>query len=426
MKWISVLERHAQRHQDLRALGAVYLSKGIIMSRAGDGKGAIVQFERALELFEKSGDSTLITAGYVGLGQAVLALGDLQTAEVKAGIYKAQRSLLIGTIHLSHGAFEDATRVFRLAAQDCGEALIPCKAYALLALGRALSIQGRRREALQHLQEATTLAPQIRAALLELEKPVFVGALSALEEAYGDPTAFRSFCLDLRQENPDIEKSGFVFWMLQRARPQEFPRRLIRQRFADLSALDWSWQDPFGDCTFTTQIGLDVHAANGRNLWHVNLSAPRLLRPAPQNRSWAVETTCAPARADRPSIGGLLLWKDKENYLRLDRGTRGNREISFQGCLANQDVILGRGRLAVGDEEPVLLRLERTDDRVDALCSADGEQWFSVGHVEFPAEGPLQVGLHAIGMIDRTIYHGAYPDGTAIRFKSFTLWGPER
>jgi hypothetical protein len=49
-----------------------------------------------------------------------------------------------------------------------------------------------------------------------------------------------------------------------------------------------------------------------------------------------------------------------------------------------------------------------------------------VGDVEFPVESPLQVGLHAIGNIDRTVYHGAYPDGTAIRFESFTIWGLDR
>jgi hypothetical protein len=42
--------------------------------------------------------------------------------------------------------------------------------------------------------------------------------------------------------------------------------------------------------------------------------------------------------------------------------------------------------------------------------------------VAFPVEDPLQVGLHAIGHIDRSVYHGAYPDGTAIRFESFQLW----
>jgi hypothetical protein len=36
--------------------------------------------------------------------------------------------------------------------------------------------------------------------------------------------------------------------------------------------------------------------------------------------------------------------------------------------------------------------------------------------------GHPEVGLHAIGSIDRTLYPGAYPEGTAIRFESFDLW----
>jgi hypothetical protein len=49
-------------------------------------------------------------------------------------------------------------------------------------------------------------------------------------------------------------------------------------------------------------------------------------------------------------------------------------------------------------------------------------RWLTVGHVTFPVKDPLQVGVHAIGNIDRTVYRGAYPDGTAIRFESFRLW----
>ena len=112
-------------------------------------------------------------------------------------------------------------------------------------------------------------------------------------------------------------------------------------------------------------------------------------------------------------MGGLLLWKDKANYLRLERGTRGEHEISFQGCLGKKNAIIGRGRLPA---EPIFLRLERLGSRVNALCSTDGQSWFTVGHAEFPIEDPLEVGLHAIGSIDRTLYHGAYPEGTAIRF----------
>ena len=69
-----------------------------------------------------------------------------------------------------------------------------------------------------------------------------------------------------------------------------------------------------------------------------------------------------------------------------------------------------------------ILRLARRGERVDALCSADGETWWSVGHAAFPAEDPVQIGLCAIGMIDRTIYPGAYREGTAIRFESFRMW----
>jgi hypothetical protein len=66
--------------------------------------------------------------------------------------------------------------------------------------------------------------------------------------------------------------------------------------------------------------------------------------------------------------------------------------------------------------------LERLGSRVNALCGADGKEWFTVGQVEFSVEDPVEVGLHAIGNIDRTIYHRAFPEGTAIRFESFGLW----
>ena len=119
-------------------------------------------------------------------------------------------------------------------------------------------------------------------------------------------------------------------------------------------------------------------------------------------------------------MGGLLLWKDKENFLRLDRGIRGKSQLSFMGYLGNKNVIIGRGRLPA---ERVFLRLERLGRQVRALCSADGKNWFTVGQVEFPIEDPVEVEVHAIGSIDRTVYHGAYPEGTAIRFESFEMWG---
>jgi regulation of enolase protein 1 (concanavalin A-like superfamily) len=116
--------------------------------------------------------------------------------------------------------------------------------------------------------------------------------------------------------------------------------------------------------------------------------------------------------------GGIMLWKDEENYLYLDWGSNGRSELAFMGCLANQDVIIGRGRLVA---DRVTLRLERTGDQVAAFCTADGETWYTVGHATFDVEGPVEIGLYAIGTIDRTPYPGTWPDGTAIRFESFAL-----
>ncbi len=172
--------------------------------------------------------------------------------------------------------------------------------------------------------------------------------------------------------------------------------------------------------------GLEIHAAGERGFWFANVSAPRILRSVSpvlstaEGGDWAAQTACAPATREKLAIGGLLFWKDKKNYLRLDRGATGENEILFVGCLENQDLLIGRGHLR---SERVFLRLERVGEQVSAFCSADGERWWTVGSVAFPVEYPLQVGLHAIGAIDRAVYRGDYLDGTAIRFESFQLWG---
>jgi hypothetical protein len=128
------------------------------------------------------------------------------------------------------------------------------------------------------------------------------------------------------------------------------------------------------------------------------------------------------ASEEQPAIGGLLLWQDEQNYVVLEWGHWGAADIAFRGCLANEDRYIGRGYLP-GDG--VWLRLERQGERVRALCSADGTSWFTAGAVEFPHSEGEQVGVHAIGMIDRTIYQGAYPAGTAICFESFDVWTVE-
>jgi adenylate cyclase len=417
-RWIQALERQARQHHDLRALGGNYFNMArAVLGASGDLRGAISRYQAGLEVLDRIGDTKHASWCVIQCGVAYLALGDIQNAEAytKRGLEGIERvgmrrdiafsQTILGTLALCRGAWEEAADALEKAGAWSQTQATTARVYLA---------RGERQQALSHLQEALGIQyPHVRDGGAANVCALILGGL---EEAYEDPEAYRAFCQRFREEHADVDSSPFVQWYLEPTEPSsEFPHQ-TRDEFTPPLPSKWIWHDPFDDCSLTLENGLEIQAANGRDLWFTNWSAPRLLQPI--SDGFAVQTGCLPAWEEKPAIGGLLLWKDEQNYLRLERGTRGKHEISFQGCLANQDVIIGRGRLPV---ERVFLRLERLGPRVNALCSADGTEWFTVGHVEFPVEDPLEVGLHAIGMIDRTIYPGAYPEGTAIRFESFQL-----
>ncbi len=181
----------------------------------------------------------------------------------------------------------------------------------------------------------------------------------------------------------------------------------------------WRWVDLYDDCSHTVNgDGIVIHASNYyRDLWFNNVSAPRLLHTV--HGDLAVEVHCAQAFADRPALGGLVLWANDRNFLRLDWNIDGPGSVSLRGSIDGQDRLLGRGLLPV--EDSIVLRMERLGDRVHALCSADGESWSGVAQVNFAVGNPIEVGPFASGMIHRYVYAGAYTEGSAIRFTSIRL-----
>jgi hypothetical protein len=240
-----------------------------------------------------------------------------------------------------------------------------------------------------------------------------VNALAGLEATYSDPAAFQAYCRDIESRRPELGELGLCQWWLEPAAPDtSLQSDALEDLEAEIAQGRWEWADQFGDCAYALADGLVIHAANCRDLWANNLSAPRLVRPAAGD--FAVQVTCRAAMPDRPAIGGLLLWQDKANYLRLTWGELGVDQVALAGALDNRNAVIGRGSLPNAGR--VLLRLERSDDQVRALCSIDDRQWYRVGQMAFPAGGPLLVGLHAIGKIDRMMWPGAYEEGTAIRF----------
>jgi hypothetical protein len=262
-------------------------------------------------------------------------------------------------------------------------------------------------------------------AVLELaDKGEPLRQLNGLEEVLQDAEAFRTLCDRLRKEYGEGLDPSFAHWYLEPAdlETQFGSCTLAETRDLRFRSPGWTWVDPFGDSSYATVDGLQIRAANGRDLTGHNLGAPRLLRPAAGDL--AVQAACVPGMEDRPTIGGLLLWKDKQTFLRLERGYFDRRDILFRGEIDGQGTIVGRGLLSgtAEDSKRIHLRLERSGDRVSAFCSADGQHWYTAGTVTFPVHDPVQVGVYAIGDIDRSAYHGAYPEGTAIRFASFQMW----
>jgi len=95
-------------------------------------------------------------------------------------------------------------------------------------------------------------------------------------------------------------------------------------------------------------------------------------------------------------VGGLLIWKDKDNFIRFERGMNGSNEIGLSGNINGKWDHFGRGMLVT---DIIYMRIERIGDTLSAYCSSDSENWLTCGEVSFPVDDPIQVGIHAIGSV---------------------------
>jgi hypothetical protein len=348
---------------------------------------------------------------------ALLDSADELLESVPLARYFLDYERIRGTIELCRGTPAAAATWFNRIAEHARELKVPGTGLASLLQGRVALATGENAAARRHFADA--LSHSTRRPRRPADRPLLYPVLSGLEEAGESPARVRAAVESWQRQQSDATVA--LLPCLEPARSGLFPHVAVRAEFAAAVLPPWTWHDPLGDCSSLVADELTLRAANGRDLEQVNLSAPRLLRPAP-SCDFAAQTVCGAVSVSQPAIGGLLLWQEKENYLVLELGRWGAADIAFRGCIANRDLYVGRGRLPA---EHTWLRLERQGNTVRALCSADGQEWFTAGEVEFPRREGEQLGVHAIGVIDRTIYHGAFPEGTAIRFGSFEMWEAE-
>ena len=430
MRWLHVLRERAETHHDLRALAQSHDYAGLVLTMTGDLAGAVAEHRHALELCEQVGDVLQQLDAIGHLADTFLAMGDLEQAreytervlDVTSRLDNAESVAWahwrMGRVTCASGAWDAALQWFQKAAAEFRAVDALSRTAMMMYYVAAVQLhKGERAGAVRTFEEAAALAgPQMLAG-----NPVSLSlVLGAIESASGGTGAFEAFC---REWSEKIPSSTLRQWSLEPAETSANGWPLLEgNEFSTELEAPWAWVDPLGGCSIRVSGALSIQAVNGRGLWESNLSAPRVMRHVAG--SCACEVICAQSSKGLPSIGGLVLWRDREDFLCLTWGFGGPGGVVLRGCIDGEDVIVGRGWLP-GAREQAHLRMERRDGSVRALCSADGELWYQVGEIRWEVPEPVQAGMHATGDIDRLVYPGRYAEGTAIEFRDVRVWGTD-
>ena len=433
LTWAAIFQRKAARHHDLRALANAHGFVGSdIYWETGDLQRAVTELQTSADLFTKIGDLKQTGLAYYRLGVLSFLLGNL--AQAKAYFLRVDEMAdALGSIHYLPWMYRTLANTYHCAqawsqAQEFYQKSIAMgqeiangavQALSTYSLACLYQLQERYDEAIQTLHKALTLfLTHVTSHIYWL--PEFMHTLEALTP---DRTAFLEICNQMQDQL--ATDSSFTHWYLEPVAvnwPTAAPLMAFHHQDPDKLATQiadglWTWHDHFGDCAYDLEEGLTIRAANGRYLWYVNQSAPRMTCSA--NGDMLIQTHCVSASPQTPTIGGLLFWQDAQNYLLLNYGQVGDASVIFSGFVNGQDFLVGRGRLP-GTE--AYLRLTREQGRVQAFCSADNQTWFTLGMTQFPIGGDVAVGLIALGDVDRNFYHDAHVEGAAIRFLAFSIW----
>jgi DNA-binding SARP family transcriptional activator len=371
LHWLQTFEDKANARGDLRAVGEAIFHRGIALWLQGDLATALDVLARAAEQMAHIGDRLRLVWNINATAHIQFVAG--QFIATRHTLRRHAQLMMASGAPQFQAATEHLHAVLSLCDGDLERMLAEIQAIVTSAAAEPVderpAVWLLQAELLRHAGEvdaARTAGEQALASILAvaLSPPApwssasrpgmllrlpLAEALSKLE-AVEDPAAFRVRCQVLRSQYPDFAPE-FTHWFLEPAQPD--PGFGAEEVWLPHTAMTWT--DPLEDCRYCVEgEEIVLYATNGRDLWQLNRSSPRLLRSVAGD--FALECTLTAAHADRPAMGGLLLWQDEENYLRLHWGGRRPDEIGFDGCLGNRDLGFGRGKLPGAT---VVLRLER-------------------------------------------------------------------
>jgi predicted ATPase/class 3 adenylate cyclase/regulation of enolase protein 1 (concanavalin A-like superfamily) len=401
--------------------------------RYTDWRKAIEHFKECIELCKKAGSIQGMASGYHFLGWTYYKAKDYEFAikylkegieldkERKFPVNTGHMFVILSFIYRDKGEWDEAIK----HAQETLHLGITIGVHdtwiapqACLVLIDAYMAKGDLDKVFDYIKEYVNFSINF-SGITKLHE-----SLSFVEEIYdktGKVAEFASFCGEIMEENAEkLKEMNLTQWYLEpKNLSGQFKQTVFSDEFDGVLCSGWQWINPGGDCGYEFNIEssrLEIRAASGCDLWESNLNAPRLLQEI--SGDFAIETKMALAEKETPTVGGLLVWNDKDNYIRFERGMHGTNEIGLSGKINGEWGHFGRGMLV---SETVYMCIERIGDTLSAYCSKDCENWLTCGEVNFPVDDPIQVGIHAIGS---TGARGG-PTDTATRFDYFRVLKPE-
>jgi parallel beta-helix repeat protein len=193
----------------------------------------------------------------------------------------------------------------------------------------------------------------------------------------------------------------FVVQTVKTSEPEPFSDEF------DTAFLDerWTIVDPDGGSTFDLAPNPDwlriaTIAPPGRDLLPMKFNSPRIV----QNTSgdFIIETRISSVMDENDEGAGILICRDSNNYVRLDRMSRtiGNpveQQILFGGSVNGVFPCPGDTHVVLPSNiNPTYLELVRANNTLSGYWSSDGFTWNHVGIIPFAVNDPVYIGLAII------------------------------
>jgi len=373
-KWLALAEEwDDQREVALACLGLAVRKPH---SRDHSLDGAVRYIRRAIEAAQRFGDLRLVAVARAEEGDVLQHWKQLDAAE--ATLQKSlEHSIRMGYVHPLGMILYKLAQIYlqRREIQKCQD-MLERGIERLLDLG----IEG---------------IYLIRCFIRVL------GALQRACEMRGRPDDFATFYRRIREERADVlEDLQPQLWMLEPAEsPLDSRWQVVEEEEwkGGIYPPGWTWTvDERDHCRYESVVReRELEIRVDRNVRHVvqdyerNYDPPRLTREV---RGDVTAWTCiSPVAEEIPMSGGLVVWKDSENYSLLVVDPRD--EVQLYTKTGGTFRLVGRGHL---EGRVHWLGFRREGSQVTSLCSVDEQKWWTAGSVRLEGD-ELQLGLYPHG-----------------------------